>query len=831
MVMSPALLASSGDKHVYHDLDSIRQQCALRLQRRLQDPYVRADQSVQPSSLFADVEVPPGGTAGHHSSHLASFSPPPRDDLAKFERPSSATSSTVSGAAASSNAGTGSAAHVRPSPGSATRAQSDSGSGHPRRHPAVPCLPLHSALPANTNVCKPPPARPASKREAPMRSAAVGAPQLATAARVRSPPRNSGSGPSSEGSRAVQASSATARQAFAHSPSGRSMPWERSPGARSASASGSVGPATAPAPTRKAATGTTSYQASSSHSRSRPSTRVVQSNARCYAPTAASLARQSETTASKRGSSPGIGRPAAAKPAPSAAASRSHSRQASPLRRPHAPPDGAETRNGLPSNPKSSSRPVSPFARGGGGGRKAEQCNSVSDQLQKAAQALRCIVPAAPRSSQPGRPVSQTSVESTKAGTPSVSVSHLSPIKDRNGTHSSPSRMSAESGLSGFLDDPTIQRLVLENASLQDAVNEANHRLSRLEDEKWQFYDEGVFDLVNSMCGQSGSKPQPPRSKPGQATASSLAGNAQQRKRSGSSPPTCRAPQNAPLHVALSPHSADGVSPLMSLSVRRGEEEERSSKLSDENEELRRELAKVREMGQALEQQAQAAEDDMHSLEQQEAMLVQRLAMCQASQRLLRTSEQPMETALDDVSSSLAPRVGSEAAGGTCGAEHEAALRRQMEDMNRAFRTELEEEQARVREISEDARARELAQKEIQLKLDCFEASAAQRLREETALERQLQEFEARARSLAEENRLLHDSEARAAQLAEENSRLQAALATAPPHDNALAEEEEEVAVDSAEAYGAEEDEQGLQDADVVHDEAELLPLDLAEAW
>lgn len=46
----------------------------------------------------------------------------------------------------------------------------------------------------------------------------------------------------------------------------------------------------------------------------------------------------------------------------------------------------------------------------------------------------------------------------------------------------------------------TLERLVQENESLKAAFLDANKRLSRLEDEKHRFFDEGIFDLVNSVC-------------------------------------------------------------------------------------------------------------------------------------------------------------------------------------------------------------------------------------------------------------------------------------------------------------------------------------------
>lgn len=49
---------------------------------------------------------------------------------------------------------------------------------------------------------------------------------------------------------------------------------------------------------------------------------------------------------------------------------------------------------------------------------------------------------------------------------------------------------------------PAIDQLVRENETLKEAVLEANRRLTRLEDERWLFFNEGIFDLVNSVCAR-----------------------------------------------------------------------------------------------------------------------------------------------------------------------------------------------------------------------------------------------------------------------------------------------------------------------------------------
>lgn len=47
--------------------------------------------------------------------------------------------------------------------------------------------------------------------------------------------------------------------------------------------------------------------------------------------------------------------------------------------------------------------------------------------------------------------------------------------------------------------DPALHRLIHENETLKEAVLDNNRRLARLEDEKWHFLNEGIFDLMNSV--------------------------------------------------------------------------------------------------------------------------------------------------------------------------------------------------------------------------------------------------------------------------------------------------------------------------------------------
>jgi len=75
-------------------------------------------------------------------------------------------------------------------------------------------------------------------------------------------------------------------------------------------------------------------------------------------------------------------------------------------------------------------------------------------------------------------------------------------------TLAAPSKATSES-VSENTVAPTIDRLVHENKTLKEVVLEANRRLTRLEDEKWHFINEGVFDLVNSICGREISDEKP----------------------------------------------------------------------------------------------------------------------------------------------------------------------------------------------------------------------------------------------------------------------------------------------------------------------------------
>jgi len=332
---------------------------------------------------------------------------------------------------------------------------------------------------------------------------------------------------------------------------------------------------------------------------------------------------------------------------------------------------------------------------------------------------------------------------------------------------------------------PTIQRLVHENATLREAFNDASRRLSRLEDDKWRFFDEGVFDLVNSVCAQSGC---------GQAGERSM--------------PQVRSlqpPSTAPILPV--PVSLATASPPHALRL---EEEKRSAELSGENEELRLELARASEVGEALEQQHQAAEDRMLALEQEQAWLAERLAQCAAdagtdagtgADALQETLTHELQHALPCAAASL----------GSSGIAADLQFRRQLEDMNHTLRAELdaarqqtenhlcqagmtggqdcslaactvpveslEDVQRHLREASETASEYDAQRQQLLAERAALD-TAQSRLTEEMAEQREdadriISDLDGQTQLL---ERRLRDAEAQAQALAAENAKLQAAL-------------------------------------------------------
>lgn len=391
---------------------------------------------------------------------------------------------------------------------------------------------------------------------------------------------------------------------------------------------------------------------------------------------------------------------------------------------------------------------------------------------------------------------------------------------------------------------PTIQRLMHENTALREALEDANGRLSRLEDEKLRFFDEGIFDLVNSVCGQAGDG-----------------------ARGGDDDVVA---QLKTWDLLASPKEANALSLSQS---RRYEEEKRSAELSGENEELRRELAYAREVGDALEQQQQAAEDRMHSLEQEQMWLNSRLVHLgegadAGTGSASVAAEDPgfsFPQRLKDVAPCIdnSPKLD----------EHgDARHLRELEEANCALRTELQDASRLHADLlaggaaasaspsagnpivaasnlgrSEEDLAAYKAELASQQETQRREAEAQRweaELREQQRLEEFKQERDQQASiisSLDDQTqaleRQLRETEARALSLAEENARLQAALSSVPEGCSELADGAEtetapEVDVQAdvpqaASAIAAATAPPKTEDAVVEH----LDKIELEEAW
>lgn len=177
--------------------------------------------------------------------------------------------------------------------------------------------------------------------------------------------------------------------------------------------------------------------------------------------------------------------------------------------------------------------------------------------------------------------------------------------------------------------DERMRQLILENQALREAFSDTQKRLMKLEDEKRGFMDEGIYDVVNSICGHAmGSRPMRMNfnSRDENVAECMHSQGAITFSLTGSSDvpiiepcPNVLSPSAILAPLALSPESA-------AITIaRRNEEERRSAELSGENDELRRELARASEVGEALEQQKIAAEDRVHTLEQEHLRLREHL--------------------------------------------------------------------------------------------------------------------------------------------------------------------------------------------------------------
>jgi len=195
---------------------------------------------------------------------------------------------------------------------------------------------------------------------------------------------------------------------------------------------------------------------------------------------------------------------------------------------------------------------------------------------------------------------------------------------------------------------PTIERLAAENVALREACAEANERLAQLEEEKQRFLDEGVFDLVNSVCGKNITAHADGISCNGRSLlcGSSIAAGSPggavdsaiglQALFDTAEPAAAAAADADATGVASStgaaslPPDSGAESPLRSeLEVHTQLSPEdirkRSEELSGENERLRHELACSGKYGETLQLEQQAVEDHMHALEQEHLWLAHRL--------------------------------------------------------------------------------------------------------------------------------------------------------------------------------------------------------------
>lgn len=163
--------------------------------------------------------------------------------------------------------------------------------------------------------------------------------------------------------------------------------------------------------------------------------------------------------------------------------------------------------------------------------------------------------------------------------------------------------------------DVVVQRLLHENASLRDAFGEASRRLARIEDEKSRFFDEGIFDLVNSVCGQPAST----------GSIDDLVARLRQQWHTSSPPDASEA--HSPAEGMMGPvlASSSDISLSLDAACSIGEDRRGAVELSGENAVLRRELEQASRVSEALEWQQRAAEDRTHDLEEERVRLVEHL--------------------------------------------------------------------------------------------------------------------------------------------------------------------------------------------------------------
>lgn len=220
-------------------------------------------------------------------------------------------------------------------------------------------------------------------------------------------------------------------------------------------------------------------------------------------------------------------------------------------------------------------------------------------------------------------------------------------------TACSPSLYSIGGGGAGSSTaDERMRQLKLENQALREAFGDTQKRLMELEDERQSFLDEGVYDVVNSICGQTGLSPRDAKCLMGEVENS--------KKTSGGGTVTYHIgstdlPAEHPLTFCGSPVATSPMSAAQIL-ARRSEQDLRSAELSGENDKLRRELERTTKILEVLEQQKHQAEDKMMALEQEHTALLRRLAEVQGAGQISEGLERPERPQEIDP-----PRIGDEA--------------------------------------------------------------------------------------------------------------------------------------------------------------------------
>lgn len=424
---------------------------------------------------------------------------------------------------------------------------------------------------------------------------------------------------------------------------------------------------------------------------------------------------------------------------------------------------------------------------------------ALSDSLQEASMALRRFVPT---SSICSTAASQSSGNPWAGGAPLAKVPRPTPAElhderwpcvdefEMSGQNSpsmpsmllggSLSPVSGPSASWSGADAVDMKRLMFENATLREAYNDANRRLVALEEEKNRFFDEGIYDVVNSVCGKaSDGKEKRPNGGPSLPLGAYGAAFGMLGAFSGFEQGSPKAPSTM-VDMDLSP-----MADMEALQLRRYEEEARSTELKTENDALRRELRRVESVGVASENQYKAAEDRMHELEQEALMLRGRIAHLSAS-----------GASPDVVSAYAAAAAAAGLRAKSVAAAHYAS----------AFGTPPNEERVRLSSnFSSDSAAAEAAAEAASLRIAVAEAAAAERCEEaakaaaaqareeqrrleNAALEaerRRVAEFQSgstnRDRMIGDLNmqaleKRLRETEARARHLEEANAKLQAAL-------------------------------------------------------